>query len=89
MGIGRRRLKNIILRLLDGEEYYTNMSPRISKTEIKEVENTLGTLLQIEHTHGAQAGPIAVYPLREDEFTKKAKAFLIQSSASSKAEGEK
>jgi len=76
LGIGRRRLRNIIQRLLDGDEYYTNLSPRISWAEIEEVQNALGTLLQVEHTHGAQAGPIAVYPLHEDEFIEKAKEFL-------------
>lgn len=82
MGIGKRRLRNIINRMLDGEDFYTNCSPRISRKEISEVEKALGILLQIEHTHGAQAGPIAVYPLRKKEFVKKANEFLVQSSAS-------
>lgn len=65
--------------MLDGEDFYTNYSPRISRVEIEEVENAVDIALQIEHTHGAQAGPIAVYPLHKDNFTEKAKKFLNQS----------
>lgn len=62
----------------DGQDFYTNSSPRISYTEIKEVQEALGLLLQREHMFGAHAGPIAVYPLQKDEFVEKANKFLIQ-----------
>lgn len=73
--------------MLDGEDFYTNNSPRISRKEITEVENALDIQLQRDHTHGAQAGPIAVYPLHEDDFTEKAKKFLIQSSTPQRDRG--
>ncbi len=63
----RRRIKNIIKRMLDGQDFYTNFNPRISHSEIRELEN-LGFVLQIEHTFDAQPGPIAVYPLWPDRF---------------------
>lgn len=69
--------------MLDGDDYYTNESPRISRAEIKEVEKALEIQLQIEHTHGAQAGPIAVYPLHKKDFAEKAEKFLIPSSTES------
>jgi len=62
--------------MADGEDFYTNDSPRISRAEIKEVEDLLDSLLQIEHTHGAQPGPIAVYPLHKDKFIEGANSFL-------------
>lgn len=67
-----RRMLNIIRRLMDGDDFYTNMAPRISHNEIKELSD-LGFRLQVEHTSGAQAGPIAVYPLIREEFEKRAK----------------
>ena len=61
---------NIVSRLMDGEEFYTNDSPRISHAEIKELYD-LGFRLQVDHTSGAQAGSIAVYPLITEEFRKR------------------
>jgi hypothetical protein len=72
----QRRMMNIIKHYLDGDEYYTIYSPRISKTEIGEVEKTLDVIFQIDHTYGANAGPIAVYPLKKDDFKAKAIAYL-------------
>ena len=66
---------NIVSRLMDGEEFYTNDSPRISHAEIKELSD-LGFRLQVDHTSGAQAGPIAVYPLIKEEFEKRVKETL-------------
>ena len=66
-----RRILNLVRRMMDGEEYYTNCSPRITHEEMKTLE-AFGFQLQTEHTHGAQAGPIAVYPLHKDEFNKRA-----------------
>lgn len=57
---------------MDGEEFYTNMPPRISQAEINEL-HALGFRLQQDHTSGAQAGPIAVYPLIKEEFEKRVK----------------
>ena len=62
--------------MADGDDFYTNAHPRISKAEIKEVETLLDTWLQKEHMSGAHAGPIAVYPLDEEEFKEKAARFL-------------
>ena len=70
-----RRQQNLIKRFLNGEEFYTNFSPRITHAEIKELDN-LGLRLQCDHTHGAEAGPIAVYPLIKEEFEKRAKEIL-------------
>jgi hypothetical protein len=75
-----RRLKNIITHYLTGGEYYTNYPPRISKAEIKELESQLDIILQTEHTYGAQAGPIAVYPLNKKEFNRKALEYLNPST---------
>lgn len=73
--IGRIRLRNIIRKLLE-DDMYTNHSPRITRAEMDLVKSTLGVELQIEHTHGAQAGPIAVYPLEEKKFKRRANQFL-------------
>jgi len=62
-----RQIANRIKNWLKGHEYYTNMSPRITHAEIEFIEKELGVSLQIEHTYGAQAGPIAVYPLRKED----------------------
>jgi hypothetical protein len=70
-----KRKRNLIQRFLDGEDFYTNYSPRITHAEIEELGN-LGLRLQIEHTCGAQAGSIAVYPLIKSEFEKRAKEIL-------------
>lgn len=72
----RRRIINIIRKMTQGDDFYTNDSPRISRAEITEVEKLLDVLLQIEHTHGAQPGPIAVYPLHRDAFRERAKPIL-------------
>lgn len=73
----RRRIKNIIRRMVNGEEFYTNRSPRISRAEIKEIDAIdVDLWLQTEHTHGAQPGPIAVYPLHKDKFKERAKSIL-------------
>ena len=75
----RKRIKNIIRRMLNREDFYTNMSPRISLAEIDEIEELLGVLLQLDYVHGAEAGsPRAVYPLKWDEFEEKAKEKLEQ-----------
>ena len=71
----RRRILNIIRRMTEGDDFFTNMSPRISKAEIEEIR-LLGFSLQREHTHGAQPGPIAVYPLFPDKFKERAKTIL-------------
>lgn len=70
-----RRILNLIRRLLDGDEFYTNASPHITHGEIEELR-TLGFRVQTEHTHGANAGPIAVYPLIKSEFEQRAKEIL-------------
>jgi hypothetical protein len=61
---------NIVRRLMDGEEFYTNMAPRICHNEIKELSD-LGFRLQVDHSSGAQVGPIAVYLLIKEEFEKR------------------
>ena len=71
----RRRILNIIRRMTEGDDFYTNLSPRISRAEIEEIDS-LGLRLQVEHTHGAQPGPIAVYPLHKNEFKERAKEIL-------------
>lgn len=74
--VSKRRVSNILHRFLNGEEFYTNSSPRISYLEISAVEYWVDVGLQIEHTHGAQAGLIAVYPVHSDKFKVKAEAWL-------------
>jgi len=71
----RRRILNIIRRMTAGDDFFTNESPRISNAEIKEL-GALGFSIQKEHTHGAQPGPIAVYPLFPDKFRERAKIIL-------------
>ena len=67
-----RRILNLIRRMMNGkEELYTNASPRITHEEIKTLE-ALGFHLQTEHTYGAQAGPITIYPLHQGDFDKRA-----------------
>lgn len=75
----RRRILNIIRRMSEGDDFYTNCSPRITRAEIEEIK-ALGFALQIEHTHGAQPGPIAVYPLKNKEFLKQAKRIFEEVS---------
>lgn len=72
----KRRILNIIRRMRDKTDFYTNVSPRITRSEIREIEELLGTSLQIEHLYGASAGPIVVYPIDYDDFVIKAKTFL-------------
>ena len=71
-----RRIKNLINLFLLGDCAYTNWIHRISRTEIIEFEKELDIQLQIEHTYGASAGPIAVYPLKKNDFRVKAEAYL-------------
>ena len=72
----KKRIKNIIKRLMiKGEEYYTNRYPNITKKEIQ-ILSDLGLELQREHTHGANPGPISVYPLHYDKFVKLATEIL-------------
>lgn len=63
--------------MVQGDDFYTNDSPRISKVEITEI-NSLGfdLWLQVEHTYGASAGPIVVYPLHPDKFRECAKTLF-------------
>jgi len=77
--VSERRVRNIVQRMLEGEDFYTNFSPRISNTEIEEIEKKLDLKLQREHTAGAIAGPIAIYPLHKEEFEIKAKIYLRNS----------
>jgi len=69
--------------MCEGDDFFTNMSPRISLAEIEEMW-ALGFSIQKEHTHGAQPGPIAVYPLFPDKFKERAKQFLESINSKSK-----
>lgn len=73
--ITKRRISNIIKRMLDRVEFYTNETPRISRKEIEAMAEE-GFNLQVEHTHGAMPGPIAVYPLHFEQFKKRAQKWL-------------
>ena len=67
----RRRYKNIFTKLIDGDYYYTNMSPRISYKEIDEIRNQHNIWLQVESVYGAEKGsPNAVYFLSDKEKSK-------------------
>lgn len=84
----RRRILNIIRRMAQGNDFYTNDSPRISKAEIEEINSLDYNLwLQKEHTYGASAGPIAVYPLHRDKFIKQAQTILESQDKHSKRSG--
>jgi len=72
-----RRMENLIRKIANEDDLFTNLSPRISRAEIRQLTE-LGFAIQIEHTHGAQAGPIAVYALHLDETKKLAKRLLKQ-----------
>jgi len=76
VNMGERRFENIVRRMLDGDDFYTNRSPRISRAEIEEIETRLGVQLQKDYTFGAIPGPIAIYPVNKVEFAKKASKFL-------------
>lgn len=68
----KRRIRNLIIRLADGEDLFTNLSPRITYDEIREIDKLVDSL-QIESLHGAEVrSPRLVFPLRLDEFRKKA-----------------
>lgn len=67
-----RRIKNIITRMLNGDEFYTNMSPVITWNEIHQLVD-LGLFLQREATMGAESPtPWAVYPAHIDKFRERA-----------------
>lgn len=67
----RKRYKNILTKLLDGDWYYINMSPRISYKEIDEIRNQHDIWLQVESIYGAERGsPNAVYFLTDKEAQK-------------------
>ena len=72
----RTRIKNLIIKLMNEEDLYVNLSPRISIKEIEEIEK-LGLSIQTEYIHGAEArSPRMAYALHIDEFRKKAKNLL-------------
>lgn len=78
----KRRIANIMRRMCNKQDFYTNGSPRISKAETKEIEQLTGCLLQHESIHGAERGsPIAVYPLHEKQFKEAVERLLSRQEA--------
>ena len=72
----RKRIKNLITKLMNQDDLYTNCSPRISHAEIDEIEK-LGLVIQTEAMHGAESGsPRVVYALHLDQFRERAKKIL-------------
>ena len=72
----RKRIKNLITKLMNGDDLYVNLSPRISIAEIEEIEK-LGLVVQTEYIHGAERGsPRMAYALKINEFREKAKKIL-------------
>jgi len=59
----RRRLRNLLLKLANGDDLYISASPRITKAEIVEIEMLTGILLQRESLYGVEPGfnPRMVY----------------------------
>lgn len=76
-----RRIKNTMRRMCEGEDFYTNANPRITNAEITEIEKVLDLTLQRDHTFGASAGPIAIYPLDREEFKKRVEQMLENEEA--------
>lgn len=70
----RRRIKNIILKMCNKQDFYKDGAPYITQKEIEEIQQEIGELLQIEKIYGAEAGsPTAVYPLHPKRFEEIAK----------------
>lgn len=75
----KRRIANIMRRMSNGNDFYTNDSPRITNAEVKEIEQLTGCLLQHESIHGAERGsPIAVYPLHKQKFIEAVEKLLTE-----------
>ncbi len=73
--MSERRLKNIIKRMLDGEDFYTNQNPRITNAEIQQLWD-LGFMIQKESLYGAQTPAIwVVHPINK-EFKTQATKYL-------------
>jgi hypothetical protein len=72
-------MKNLIQKIANEDDLFTNLFPRISRAEIREL-GELGFMIQIEHTYGASPGPIAVYAVHLDEAKKLAKKLLKEAS---------
>ena len=72
----RNRIRNLIIKLMNEDDLYVNLSPRISMSEIREIEE-LGLVVQTEYIHGAERGsPRVAYALHIEEFRKKAEKLL-------------
>ena len=72
----RTRIRNLIIKLMDEQDLYVNLSPRISMKEIEEIEE-LGLQVQTEYIHGVEAGsPRMAYALHPDVFRERAKKIL-------------
>ncbi|HEX2556687.1 MAG TPA: hypothetical protein VHK86_00055 [Nitrososphaera sp.] len=56
----RRRIKNILQRMANGERFYSSGSPRITRAEYREA-STLGFMIQGESCHGADLSEGYVY----------------------------
>lgn len=74
----RKRIYNIVRRLCEGDEFYTNASPRITLSEVEEVRREVG-VLQIESEFGAERpSRRCVYPLFYKEFIESAKRLGVK-----------
>ena len=78
----RERIRHIIIKLMNNDDLYVNRSPRISLSEINEIECLVNSTIQTEYIHGAESGsPRMAYPLRLDEFREKVKILLEKKEA--------
>lgn len=72
----RKRIRNLIVKLMNGDDLYVNRSPRISVSEIEEIDK-LGLEIQTEYILGAESGsPRMAYALHLDVFRERAKKIL-------------
>jgi len=72
----RTRIRNLIIKLMNEEDLWINFSPRITMSEINEIEK-LGLQVQTEYIHGAESGsPRMAYALHLEVFREKAKKIL-------------
>ena len=72
----KNRIRNLIIKLMNEDDLYVNFSPRISLSEIEEIES-MGLIIQTEYIHGDERGsPRMAYALDIEDFRKKAEKLL-------------
>lgn len=74
LAITRHHISNIILRMVNGTQFYIDGHPYISQEDIKEIEELTGQLLRTERIYRAEGNhPIAVYPRHPGKFRESVK----------------